>query len=217
MAFSYKAWLTASLVSVALLLTGCASLDCPQEWGSSPGNPLLDGCPDLSGTYATRAIEAYPANVEIYPSLNDIFGPDGFIKVINPDKTLPALSDATSTTFKSDRDWLYVYFNNDSGEEIPLTFKRMQWLPTRLEGSISIYHCQKLEQGPALGLEGALLSKWGLFTTHRFGVLYLSKGQDGSLIANYRTGKILFNPISLVYGDWVDSVWWRYPPIESQH
>jgi len=221
MSFAYPAWLTATLASVALLLTGCTSLDHPQGWGSPPEKLLPNGCPDLSGTYGTRAIEAYPANAGPLPPLNEILGPGGLSDVYRRNTPWPALPGATTASLTTDGDWLYVRFRDDAGGVADLKFKRKHWWGGSMDGADAMYHCQKLEQGPALGLDGSRRPSFALpysFYESDVGFVFLSKDRDGSLIVNYRTVRASapVPQIGFYKVDWVGGIWWRYPPVGSK-
>jgi hypothetical protein len=207
--------LMAPLAAAALLLTGCASLDYPQDWGSSPGTVLPNGCPDLSGTYATRATGAYPANVEVYPPLNEILGPSWLAVTDRQDRPWPALPHATTATFTASEDWLYVSFRDDAEGEVALKFKRRHWWGAFTDGSDATYHCLvELELGPTLGFDGSqkgLSIVVGVLPVNEDTFVFLSKGRDGSLIVNYRNLQVFFP----FYWGWAHSFWWRYPPVVS--
>jgi hypothetical protein len=210
------------MASVALLLAGCASfdpLDHPQKWGSSPETVLPNGCPDLSGTYSTRATDAYPADVRGYPSLDEILGPSRLRDAQGRDRSWPALPSATTVTFKSSGDWLYVRFRDDAEGEAALGFKRKHWWGGSVDGSDAMYQCLELELGPALGFDGSrrpIFAVPYLFAEGDFDFVFLTKGRDGALIVNYRTDRVFITG-SLIgsHARWVGSLWWRYPPVVS--
>jgi hypothetical protein len=220
MCFAHPAWLVVPLSAAMLLLAGCASLeplDHPHGWDSSPGTALPSGCPDLSGTYATRATGAYPANVGVYPPLNEILGPSGLRDAQRRDRPWPTSPGATTAVFTASRDWLYVRFRDDAEGEGSLSFKRKSWWGGSTEGSDAMYQCLELELGPALGFDGSrrsIVAVPYLFAEDDVNFVFLSKGRDGSLIVNYRTDRVFITG-SLIgsHARWVGSVWWRYPPV----
>lgn len=218
--YALRPWVIAPLVSGMLLLTGCASLepiDHPKEWGSSLEKPLPNGCPDLSGTYSTRANAAYPVNVDISPPLNEIFGPIWIFDTQVRDRPWPALPGATMVTLAQNADWLNVRFHDDAKGEATVRFKKKHWWGGVLEGADSMYQCLELELGPALGFDGAREHAWlPLFvvSSRDYAFIFLSKARDGSLLVNYRIDRILLSPILIgPYASWIGSAWWRYPPV----
>lgn len=220
MSLVYSAWLTALLTSLPLLLSGCASLDHPREWGSSPGMLMPNGCPDLSGTYGTRAAEVYPANAKALPPLNEILGPGGLSDVYRRDQPWPALPSSITATLTLDGDWLYVRFRDDAGGVADLKFKRKHWWGGTIDGADAMYQCQKLEQDAALGIDGSRRPSFAVpysFDESDAGFVFLSKSRDGSLIVNYRTVRAdaIVPHIIFVRINWVGGVWWRYPAIVS--
>lgn len=80
-----------------------------------------------------------------------------------------------------------------------------------------MFQCVELESGPALGFDG---SRKPIFTVSYpispadLSLVFLSKGQDGSLIVNYRTARVGIER-SLIGSSagWVGGVWWRYAPV----
>ena len=201
-----------------LWLGGCAGLHHPRRWASSPETILPNGCPDLSGTYGTRATDAYPANAGRLPPLNEILGPGGLSDVYKQGKPWPVLPSATTASFTSERNWLYVRFCDDTRRAATLRFKRKHWWGGAIEGADAMYSYQKLELGPALGINGARQPSFALpypATKGDVSVVFLSKGQDGSLIVNYRTVHVDLVPGIGIFGSTPGSSWWRYPPVES--
>jgi hypothetical protein len=222
MSFAYPAWVVAWLASATLLLAGCASLeplDHPHGWESSKGAVLSNGCPDLSGTYAIHPAGAYPANAEAYPPLNEILGPGALRDAQQRDRPWPALARATTATFTTSGDWLYVRLRDDAEGEIALKFKRKNWWGGSTDGSDAMYQCLELELGPALGFDGSrrpIFAVPYLFAEEDVNFVFLSKGQDGSLIVNFRTDRVFITGILIgSHARWVGSVWWRYPPVLS--
>lgn len=218
MSFAFSASLTAILSSGSLLLAGCASLDHPHGWGSNPEKRLSNGCPDLSGTYSTRPAESYPGNAGPLPFLNEILGPGGLSKVYKRDKPWPVLPHATTASLTTDGNWLNVRFRDDAGGVADLTFKRKFWWGGSVEGADAMFHCQQLEQGSVLGIEAA--QHPGFATQYPVskpdaGMVFLSKGQDGSLIINYKILSADIAPPFLFIVRGQGSMWWRYPPSVS--
>jgi hypothetical protein len=213
------AWPVAPLAAAALLLAACASLeplDHPNGWRSSPSTALPNGCPDLSGTYATRANGAYPEHVGAYPLLNEILGPSALRDAQERDDPWPTSPDATTARFTASGDWLYVHFRDEAEGEVGLRFKRKNWWGGSTEGADAMYQCLELELGPTLGFDGPrrrIFAVPYLFAEGDVNFVFLSKGQDGSLIVNYRTNRVFITG-SLIgsHARWVGSVWWRYPP-----
>lgn len=114
---------------------------------------------------------------------------------------------------------MYVRFRGDTGGETPLRFKRKNWWGGSTDGSDAMYQCLELELGPALGFDGSrrpIFAVPYLFAEGDVNFVFLSKGQDGSLIVNYRTDRVFITG-SLIgsHARWVGSVWWRYPPVLS--
>lgn len=218
MPFAYSASLTSILALVALLLASCVSLDQPQGWSANSEKLLPNGCPDISGTYATRAAEVYPANAGILPPLNEILGPGGLSDMYKRDRPWPALPGATTAALTLDGDWLYVHFRDDAGGVADLKFKRKHWWGGSIDGADGMYHCQKLEQNAALRIDGSRRPSFAvphLFQPSDVPLLFLSKDRDGSLIVNYRTLRA-FVPvpqIGLPVIDWRVGIGWRYPAV----
>ena len=80
-----------------------------------------------------------------------------------------------------------------------------------------MYHCQKLEQDAALGIDGSRRPSFAVpysFNERDVGIVFLTKGSDGSLIVSYRTFRVGIEK-SLIgsYAGWVGGVWWRYAPV----
>ena len=221
MCFPARGWLMAPLAtSTLIMLTGCAALeplDHPHAWGPSPGAVLSNGCPDLSGTYATRATGAYPADVAVYPPLSDILGPSMLRDAQERDRPWPTSPGATTATFASSGDWLYVRFRDDAEGEIALQFKRKNWWGGSTHGSDAMYQCLELELGPTLGFDASrrpIFAVPYLFAEGDVDFVFLSKGHDGSLIANYRTNRGFITGLLVgSHARWVGSVWWRYPAV----
>jgi len=173
----------------------------------------------LSGTYAIRATGAYPENVGPYPLLSEIFGPGALRDAEERDRPWPASPGATTATFTSNGDWLYVRFRDDTEGEIALKFKRKNWWGGSTDGSDAMYQCLELELGPALGFDGSrrpIFAVPYLLAEGDVDFVFLSKARDGSLIVNYRTDRVFITG-SLIgsHARWVGSVWWRYPPALS--
>lgn len=209
---------------VTLLLAGCAipnRLDFPQAWGGSPTPVLPNGCPDLSGTYDTRPSDAYPADVRSQPLLTEILGPRGLLEGQLRDMSWPALPDAKTATFTSSGDWVYVRFGNGAGGEVTLTFKRKHWWGGAFDGSYAMYHCMlELELGPALTFDGSRTPFFAVpykSSPADFNSWLLSKGRDGALIVNYRTGSVDMDKTAIfgIWAQWLGSIWWRYPAVLS--
>jgi hypothetical protein len=220
MAFVYPAWLLPPLAFIGLLLASCASpqsLEHPQGWGSSPETLLPNGCPDLSGTYSTRATEAYPPYLGVFPTLSEILGSSLLHDAQGRNRPWPAVAGATTATFTSDGDWMHVRFRDDVEGEGALSFKKKHWWGGSVEGSDAMYQCLELEQGRALGFDGPrgqIISVPYLFSEGDVAFVFLSKARDGSLIVNYRTDRIFITGILIgSHARWVGSIWWRYPPV----
>lgn len=222
MSFACPARLVAPSVAATFLLAGCANLeplDHPHGWSSSPDTVLPNGCPDLTGTYAIRAISAYPANVEVYPLLNEVLGPSALRDAQERHRPWPTSPGATTATFTASGDWLYVRFRAEAENEVALKFKRKNWWGGSTEGSDAMYQCLELELGQTLGFDGSrrpISAVPYLFAEGDVNFVFLSKARDGSLIVNYRTDRV-FTTGSLIgsHARWVGSVWWRYPPVLS--
>lgn len=221
MGLACPAWLAAPSVAVTFLLAGCASLeplDHPQGWRSSPDVVLSNGCPDLSGTYATRATGAYPADVEIHPPLNEVLGPDALRDAQERDeRPWPALPGATTATFTASGDWLYVRLRDEAGKEVSLRFKRKNWWGGSTDGSDAMFQCLELELGHTIGFDGsrrAISAVPYVYAKEDVNFVFLSKARDGSLIVNHRTDRV-FVTGGLIgsHARWAGSVWWRYPPV----
>jgi len=197
------------MASVALLLAGCAGVnrvDQPQGWAGSPIPLLPNGCPDLSGTYDTHPSDTHPADGESHPLLNEILSRRGLLDGQLRDLPWPELPGATTATFEPSGDWLYVRFGNGAGGETTLSFKRRHWWGGDLKGAHATYHCLvELELGPTLALDASRSPIFAV-STKFVNSWFLSKGRDGALIVNYRTGDAW---------RWFDSIWWRYPAVAS--
>lgn len=215
-----RTWLVALLAPATFVLAGCAvfdRVDYPEGWGGSAPAILANGCPDLSGTYDTRPTDSYPASLSTSPTLNEILGPGGLSDVYRRDKPWPALPGATRAMLTSDGDWLSVRFLDDAGGVADLRFKRKHWWGGTIEGADAMYHCQKLEQDAALGIDGSRRPSFAVpysFNERDVGIVFLTKGSDGSLIVSYRTFRVGIEK-SLIgsYAGWVGGVWWRYAPV----
>ena len=222
MSFASAAWLVAPSLATTFLLVGCASLeplDHPHGWSSSADMVLPNGCPDLSGTYATRATGAYPANVEVYPLLNEVLGPSVLRDAHERDRPWPTSPGAATATFTASGDWLYVRFRDEAESEVALKFKRKRWWGGSKEGSDAMYQCLELELEHTLVFDGSrrpISAVPYVFAEGDVNFVFLSKAQDGSLIVNYRTDRV-FVTGSLIgsHARWVGSAWWRYPPVLS--
>lgn len=227
MRFAYPAWLSAPLAAATLLVAGCASLDPvdhPQEWRASAGAVLANGCPDLSGTYSTHPSGVYPSNLELYPTLNEALSLiilRDFSK--NREKPWPELAGATKAVLAAEGEWLYVSLRDDGEGLASVRFKRKSWWGGFHEGSDAMPLCMQLELGPTLLFESGRRPLWAVpfgvgqaawFGETEFDSVILSKARDGSLIVNYRTGRMFITNILVgSYGRWVGNVWWRYPPV----
>ena len=147
MSSAHRTWLLALMAPAAL--ASCAIVDYvdypPNGWGGSAAATLANGCPDLSGTYDTRPTEAYPAGLAISPTLNEILGPNGLREGELLNRSWPELPGATTATFASSGDWLYVRIQNDAGGEAALSFKRKNWWGGSFEGSYALFQCPQLE------------------------------------------------------------------------
>ena len=225
--FASPAWLSALPAVATLLLGGCASLDPvnePKEWHASPGAVLTNGCPDLSGTYSIHPSGVYPSNLGLYPDLNEALS----LIILrdfsnNREKPWPELAGATKAVFSSEGEWLYVSLRNDREGQASLRFKRKSWWGGFHEGSDAMPLCMQLELGPALLFESGRRPLWAVpfgvgqaawFGEIEFDSVILSRARDGSLIVNYRTGRMFLTTILIgSYGRWVGNVWWRYPPV----
>lgn len=217
---AHRTWLVALLALATCVLASCVSfdrVDYPEGWGGSAPAILANGCPDLSGTYDARPTDSYPTSLSSSPRLNEILGPGGLSDVYGRDKPWPALPGATRATLTSDGDWLSVRFRDDAGGVADLKFKRKHWWGGTVEGADAMYHCQKLEQDAALGIDGSRRPSFVVpysFSVSDFGFVFLTKGLDGSLIVSYRTFRLGIEK-SLIgsYAGWVGGVWWRYAPV----
>lgn len=229
MRFAYPPWLSAPLAVAVLLLAGCASLDPvdhPQEWRASPGEVLANGCPDLSGTYSIYPSGVYPSDMGMYPTLNEALSLiilRDFSK--NREKPWPELAGATKAVFTAEGEWLYVSFRDDVEGQASVRFKRKSWWGGFHEEADAMPLCMQLELGPTLLFESERRPLWaapfGVGQAAWFGEteiesVVLSKARDGSLIVNYRTGRMFITTILIgSYGRWVGNVWWRYPLVEA--
>lgn len=169
-------------------------------------------CPEPNDT---RATEVYPPNAGTLPRLNEVLGPGGLSGVYRRDRPWPALPGATTATLTLDGDWLYVHFRDDAGGVADLKFKRKHWWGGTIDGADGMYHCQKLEQGAALGMDGSRRPSSGVPYSINIAIVFLSKDRDGSLIVNYRTLRA-FVPvpqIGLPVIDWREGISWRYPAV----
>ena len=223
MSFRCPAWLVAPSLAGTFLLVGCATLEPlehPNGWSSNPDAVLRNGCPDLSGTYATRATAAYPANVEIYPLLNELLGPSALRDAQERDRPWPTAPGATTGTFTTSGDWLYVRFRNEAEKDVGLKFKRKNWWGGSTEDSDAMYQCLELELGRTLGFDGSRGPISGVpyvFAEGDVNFVFLSKARDGSLIVNYRTDRVFITGTLIgSHARWVGSAWWRYPPVLSK-
>lgn len=226
---------------MSLFLTGCSSsLDYPQGWGINTQEVLENGCPDLTGSYSTQAAETSSESVGTPPLLNEILGP-GNLSDINRQQGRPwppAAPGATTGTFTSDGDdWVYVKFGEEAEGADTLRFKRKHWWGGFNYESDAMFNCYQWDQGPTLALDGSRKPSLAVpksFYKHDTDILeflltqpitgvvslvLLSKGKDGSLIVNFRTGYASFArfgnlPIGF-FETTLGSIWWRYPPVEQ--
>jgi hypothetical protein len=231
MSFTYPIWQTALLVSMLLLLAGCAaSLDYPQGWSSTTERVLPHGCPDLTGIYSTQAAEIYPADIDTLPRLNEILGPGGLSHITREGRPWPTFPDFPVTaSFTSDGDWLYVHYSDGADGAATLKFKRKHWWGGLIEESDAMYFCHQSELGPSLGIDGSLQPDFAVPEsffgrgvdflsspiTPVLSLVLLSKGKEGSLIVNFRTGyvsvaRIGYLPIGM-FQTTLGSIWWRFP------
>jgi hypothetical protein len=127
--------------------------------------------------------------VESYPLLNEILGPRGLLEGQLRDIAWPALPGATTATFESSGDWLHVRFANGAGGEATLSFRRKHSWGGSFDGSDSPIFAVPHAISPGY------VRAW-----------FLSRGREGALIVNYRTGDLW---------RWMGSIWWRYPAIAS--
>lgn len=227
LALDPRTWLTALLVPAALLAGGCASVphpvDYPPGWVSTRANALPNGCPDLSGTYSTRAADAHPRSAEAPPSLNAIFELEGkgvgVFRARSPDWPWPTLPGATSAAFRSDGDSLYVRFREDTGGEAALKLRRNDFIAVDRD-SDAFFNCPPSEAGPAVRFASDRTSIRGVpyvFDESDMDVVLLFKGADGSLIVNHRTERIFLTSVIVgSQGETRRSRWWRYPPLERK-
>lgn len=101
---------------------------------------------------------------------------------------------------------LYVRFRDGAGGETTLSFKRRHWWGGELNGAYATYHCLvELELGSTLAFDASRSPIFAL-PTSIVATWFLSKGRDGALIVNYRTGDVW---------RWSESIWWRYPAFAS--
>jgi hypothetical protein len=202
---------------LSFLLHGCASLDPAPPWAASPARALANGCPDLTGTYGTRAVEAFPAGTQAPPSLNDLLGPQNLRDLSEAGRRDPALPGATSASFASDGEWLHVRFRHPAAGEATLHFKHKQWWGGFTEGADAMYQCRQLELGPALGFDGprrTIAAVPWVFHEGDFDFVFLSKAADGSLVVNYRIDRVVLVGTGVgSHARWQGSLWWRYPPV----
>lgn len=213
----------AASLAATVFLAGCASLeplDHPQDWVSSPGSGLPNGCPELSGTYAIRATGAYPPDSPASPPLDEVLGPGVLRDAKDRRHPWPALPAATSATFSASGDWLHVRFRDDGQREAALRFKRKGALGGFTDGSDAMYQCLALELGPAMGFDGSRQSNFSipyLVAEDDMNFVFLSRARDGSLIVNYRTNRVLLTGALIgSHARWVGSTWWRYPPVVAK-
>ncbi len=207
-----------------LLAGGCASVphpvDYPPGWVSARGKALPNGCPDLSGTYGTRATDAHPRSAEPPPPLNAIFELEGkgvgVFKLRSPDRSWPTLPGATSAAFRSDDDALYVRFRDSTGAEAVLKLRRNDFIAVDSD-SDAFFNCPPSEAGPAVRFASDRASIRGVpyvFDEFDMDVVLLFKAADGSLIVNYRTERIFLTSVVVgSQGETLRSRWWRYPPV----
>lgn len=231
---TYSTWLSVLLASTLLLLTGCIpDYKPPQGWGSNLEKILPNGCPDLSGTYGTRAVESYPEKAGTPPRLHEILGSGGLSDVFRQGKPWPpALPGATTASFTSDGDWVSVQFGDDAGGAATLRFKRMHWWGGSIDESDAMYHCLQFNFGrPAMVFEASKRSDFAAPDLTQYyedkylplprhvspdmHSVLLSKGEDDSLIVNfwvaYSTVPSL-GPLPIGYSEkLLVNIWWRYP------
>jgi hypothetical protein len=95
-----------------------------------------------------------------------------------------------------------------------------------------MFYCHQWDQGPMLGLDGSKQPDFAIPDsffgrgvdllsspiTPVLSLVLLSKGKDGSLVVNFRTGyvsvaRIGYLPLG-IYESTLGSLWWRYPLVE---
>ena len=170
----------------------------------------------MSGTYSTRAAEAYPPGVTVLPPLGEILGPNLLHDAQRREDPWPALRSARTATFTSSGDWTQVRFRDDADGEATLVFKRKAWWGGSVDESDAMYQCRELEQGPVAGFDGPRKALWSvpfLASEGDIAFIFLSKAVDDSLIVNFRTDRMLVTGLLVGSYRWVGSVWWRYPPV----
>jgi hypothetical protein len=216
--------LPALLILAALLAAGCASVphpvDYPPGWVSIQKGALANGCPDLSGTYSTRAADAHPRNAEAPPPLNEVFelkaGGAGVFTLRTPERTWPSLPGATSAAFRSDGDALYVRFGRGALSEVALTFHRIEFVAVDRDAD-AFFNCPPSAAGPAVRFASDRASIGGVpyvYSEFDMDVVLLFKAADGSLMVNYRTERIFLTSVVVgSQGETLRSRWWRYPPV----
>jgi hypothetical protein len=92
-----------------------------------------------------------------------------------------------------------VRFRDDAGGVADLKFKRKHWWGGTIEGADAMYHCQKLEQDAALGIDGSRRPSFVVpysFSVSDFGFVFLTKGSDGATHPSRRAAD--FNRYRLV-------------------
>lgn len=211
------------LVPGAALLCSCLyfdRIDYPDDWGKESGALLANGCPDLSGTYATRPAQAHPADLPAAPMLHEILGAGGLSAVSRGDRPWPELAAATTASFQPEGDWLHLRFSDDAGHTAELHFKRKHWWGGLTEGADAMYQCLQLERGVVLGIDGARRPAFQLpypYHPDDVATVFLSRELDGSLTVNYRTLSLGIER-SLIgsHAGWVGGIWWRYPPVRHR-
>lgn len=200
-------------------LAGCAvpdSLPHPRAWAAASQAALPNGCPDLSGTFAVEASEAYPADAGPPPRLDALLGPGGVHEPQHGAPRWPAFPATATATLASHGDWLDVSFRGAGGQEAVVRFKRKDWWGGTVEGSDAMYQCRELELGPAAGFDGArrrISAVPYVFAKGDADFLFLSRAKDGSLVVNHRTVQVVGTGVLVgSSARWVASTWWRYAP-----
>jgi hypothetical protein len=216
--------IAAAIALAAVLASGCATLPppagYPPQWVSPQPAAQTDGCPDLSGTYDTRAADTHPAAAGIAPRLNDLFtltgAGGGVFDPRTPDRHWPTLPGATTAALDMDAGALRIRLRNETASEVSLLFRRIHLVAVDREAD-AFYDCFASDAGPALRFVGRPRDRGGLpylYGEKDLDVLVLFRGADGSLVVNRRIDRLVVTAVMLGSQTTTrSSVWWRYRPL----
>jgi hypothetical protein len=201
---------------------GCASSTGPRAypsaWPPLDKTRLVDGCPDISGSYRNRAVDGSPAASGL-PTLTDVFqrmahGP-GLFRPPDPNHAWPVPANAESATFRLAAEQLGVTFTAADQSATSLAFRRYRfsWNEKRYD---DLFTCYSGEDGPRLRFFAEPESHSGgipyLYVEAGGTLVFLLRAVDGSLIVQWRSDSLGISALVVGTRMKFDSVWWRFAP-----